>query len=207
MGLHFKILKAYGGDPGAELNSLRNEVTLRADLNGQGLDQALFFFVPYADSTIAVFVNNMAPDLASRYHFRKTRFPTRIRRGYLFVCFAWNVFKLWGPRLEQTVKSMGSGGGDLKRKRSDDTDDGPKKGRKDAGGSGPGGGSRGDGGPGGGSKSGGGGRRGGGKQEDVEGPIEDAGALETDDEAQLTVYELQDAAVTSEYHLSYLTDS
>lgn len=192
MGLHFKILKAYGGDPGAELNSLRNEVTLRADLNGQGLDQALFFFVPYADSTIAVFVNNMAPDLASRYHFRKTRFPTRIRRGYLFVRFAWNVFKLWGPRLEQTVKSMGSGGGDLKRKRSDDTDDGPKKGRKDAGGSGPGG---------------GGGRRGGGKQEDVEGPIEDAGALETDDEAQLTVYELQDAAVTSEYHLSYLTDS
>lgn len=196
---------------------MRNEVTLRADLDGQGLDQALFFFVPYADSTIAVFVNNMAPDLASRHHFRKTRFPTRIRRGYLFVHFAWNVFKLWGPRLEQTVKSMGSGGGNLKRKRSVDTDDGPKKGRKDAGGSGPGGWSRGDGGPGGGSRGGigpggssksdGGGRRGGGKQEDVEGPIEDAGALETDDEAQLTVYELQDAAVTSEYHLSYLTDS
>ncbi|KAJ7220815.1 hypothetical protein GGX14DRAFT_695050, partial [Mycena pura] len=218
---HFDILQMYGGEaPDRELNSALNEVSLRADLSGQGLEQALFFFVPYAKSIITLFVEEKAPDLASQYHWRQAHFPTRIRRGYLFARFAWNAFKLWGSDLEkamQSIEDVKSRRG-LKRKHFD-TEGGPKKGEKDdggsgsggdgrPGGSGSGGGNRGDGGrgSGGGSRGGGGpgssgrgGRmRGIGKEEKVQGAddTEAAGGLNTDDEALLALYELVDAAVS-----------
>ncbi|KAJ7220114.1 hypothetical protein GGX14DRAFT_540975 [Mycena pura] len=213
---HIQILKLYGGvKPVEELNSWRNEVLLRADLNIQGLDQALFFFVPYKDSIVTLFPNRMAPDLASDYHMRTIRFPPRVRRGYLFVRFAWNIYKLWGSELQNTITAMAMEDDEsLKR-----TDGRRKKRRTDnpGGGSGsdggPGGGSRGDGGPGGGSRGDGGpsssrtsrkskkNSGGGGRKQNVEG-VEDAGALETDDEAQLSLYELVDAVVSKRPYLT-----
>ncbi|KAF7343663.1 37S ribosomal protein [Mycena sanguinolenta] len=94
---HYRVLMGYGGDPDEDLNSVRNQVTLRADLNGQGIDQGLFLFAPYADRVVAVFAKTMGQDLAHEYHLRAVDFPTRIRRGYLFIRFAWNVFKFLSP--------------------------------------------------------------------------------------------------------------
>ncbi|KAJ7201060.1 hypothetical protein GGX14DRAFT_658897 [Mycena pura] len=118
---HYNILLGYGGDPKEELDSTCNEVALRADLNGQGLDHDVFFFVPYAGSVTALFVDNKSLDLASRYHFVHTPFPDRIRRGYLFVRFAWNVFKHWGSMLDAVQKRKDKRKKDEdKRKRDED---------------------------------------------------------------------------------------
>ncbi|KAJ6531888.1 hypothetical protein B0H19DRAFT_460649 [Mycena capillaripes] len=65
---HAVVLEGYGGRPSADLNSVRNEVALRADLNSQGLDQGLFLFTPYAQHVVAVFVKPMTEDLAHEYH-------------------------------------------------------------------------------------------------------------------------------------------
>ncbi|KAJ7195490.1 hypothetical protein GGX14DRAFT_474901 [Mycena pura] len=221
---HFMILIGYGGNPKEELNSMRNEVAFRADLNGQGLDQAVFFFVPYARSVTALFVDNKAPDLASRYHFIHTAFPTRIRRGYLFVRFAWNVFKHWGSMLDAVQKRKDQRKRDKDKRKHDESDDGTDGGTtRGTSGGGLGGSGPGDGGPGGSSrddkrprpddsdKRGGKKRKRGSRQQDIVEddslPTEDASALETDDEEQLAVYEFLDAVVSSEYHLSCLTDS
>ncbi|KAJ7798584.1 hypothetical protein B0H14DRAFT_3492389 [Mycena olivaceomarginata] len=94
-------------DPEQDLNSVRNEVTLCEDLNGQGLDQGLFLFVPYADRVVAaVFAKTMAQDLAHEYHLRAIDFPTRIRRGYLFIRFAWNVLKFLTPGLADAAAAI-----------------------------------------------------------------------------------------------------
>ncbi|KAF8216660.1 hypothetical protein K438DRAFT_1953567 [Mycena galopus ATCC 62051] len=123
---HFIVLTGYGGDPAKDLNSVRNEVTLRADLNGQGFDHGHFLFVPYAGHVVAVFVDDMAQDLAHEYHLRAVNLSTRIRRGYLFVRFAWNVFNFLAPGLVaaaaviRPLEERPDGGGFLKRKRADD---------------------------------------------------------------------------------------
>ncbi|KAJ6591197.1 hypothetical protein DFH09DRAFT_196224 [Mycena vulgaris] len=182
---HYRVLMEYGGDPDQDLNSVRNEVTLRADLIGQGFDQGLFLFAPYTDRMVAVFAKTMAQDLAHEYHLRAVDFPTRIRRGYLFIRFAWSVLKFLTPGLAaaaaaiRPLEERPDGGGFLKRKRAEDTADGSKKSKK-------------------------GGIEGGGamKREDGDGEGslltedgESAPKTEDEDEAQLAVFETLDAAL------------
>ncbi|KAJ7359093.1 hypothetical protein DFH08DRAFT_1037306 [Mycena albidolilacea] len=194
---HYPVLTGYGGDPEQDLDSVRNEVTLRADLKGQGLDQGLFFFAPYADRVVAVFAETMAQDLAHEYHLRAIDFPTRIHRGYLFIRFAWNVLKFLTPGLADAAAAIRpleerpDGGGLLKRKRADDTGGGSNKSKK------------------GGIGDGGARKRedvgGGGAEEDVGGADDGDGQLTEDgesgptsedkDEAQLAVFEALDAAL------------
>jgi hypothetical protein len=192
------VLTGYGGDPEQDLNSVRNAVTLREDLIGQGLDQGLFLFAPYADRVVAVFANTMAHDLAHEYHLRAIDFPTRIRRGYLFIRFAWNVLKFLTPGLADAAAAIRpleerpDGEGFLKRKRADDTGGVGARKRKDIGG----------------------GSGGGSAEEDVGGADDGDGQLTEDgesgptsedkDEAQLAVFEALDAALKSEFSLSRL---
>ncbi|KAJ6460515.1 hypothetical protein C8R45DRAFT_879325 [Mycena sanguinolenta] len=196
---HYHVLTGYGGDPDEDLNSVRNEVTLRADLNGQGFDEGLFLFAPYAGRVVAVFAKTMGQDLAHDYHFRAVDFPTRIRRGYLFIRFAWNIFKFLSPGLANAaamirpLEKRSDGGGFLKRKRADDTGSGSKKSKK--------GGIR----SGGASKQadvGGANNGGAGAEEDIGGAgdilTEDGGSApqrDDEEEAQLAVFETLDAAL------------
>ncbi|KAF9022092.1 hypothetical protein BDZ89DRAFT_1197463 [Hymenopellis radicata] len=114
---HFNVLEGYGGEADTDLDSVRNEVALRADLNKQVFGQGLFLFVPYANDVVAVFVQDAAEDLAYEYHLRVVNLPSRIRRGYLFIRFAWNIFNFCAPGLAAAAASNdedvggGSGGG------------------------------------------------------------------------------------------------
>ncbi|KAJ6608963.1 hypothetical protein B0H10DRAFT_511790 [Mycena sp. CBHHK59/15] len=203
-----RLLKGYGGESSFDLHSPRNELSLRSDLNSPGLDQGLFLFAPYADRIVAVFVRHAGGDLAYMYHLQEINMPPRIVHGYLFIRFAWNVFKFLAHGLTSS-----------KRKEADGAVDSPsKKSKKDVGfgsrGSG-GASNRGEVGPGGGGSDGtsnpgdvGGSRGsgGGGDQEDLGGaedgdgedslPTQDEeSGPGTDDEAELAVYESQDAAL------------
>ncbi|KAJ7869115.1 hypothetical protein B0H14DRAFT_3581777 [Mycena olivaceomarginata] len=191
---HYPVLTGYGGDPEQDLDSVRNAVTLREDLKGQGLDQGLFLFAPYADRVVAVFANTMAQDLAHEDHLRAIDFPTRIRRGYLFIRFAWNVLKFLTPGLADAAAAIRpleerlDGGGFLKRKRAIDTGGGSNKSKK--GGIGDGGARK--------REDIGGGSEGGGA-DDGDGQLtedgESAPTSEDKDEAQLAVFEALDAAL------------
>jgi hypothetical protein len=181
---HYRVLTGYGGNPEQDLNSVRNEVALRADLSAQGFDQGLFVFVPYAEHVVAVFVRNLAQDLAHEYHLRAIDFPTRIRRGYLFIRFAWNIFKFLTPGLADAavvirpLKERPDGGGFLKRTHADTTSGGSKK-------------------P----------KTGGTKQEDV-GGADNTPITEDEDEAQLVVFDKLDASLKGAYNpYAYLRDS
>ncbi|KAJ7170149.1 hypothetical protein C8R46DRAFT_1350041 [Mycena filopes] len=103
---HAQALEAYGGDPAQDLNSVRNEVALRGDLNGQGFDRGLFVMVPYANGIAAVFVKPLGKDLAYNWHLKLVHLPSRIRRGYLFVRFSWNIFKFLTPGLVDAAAAI-----------------------------------------------------------------------------------------------------
>ncbi|KAJ6588513.1 hypothetical protein B0H19DRAFT_1057681 [Mycena capillaripes] len=92
-------LRAYGDTPATDLTSVRNTVSLRADLKQQDLDRGQFIFAPYAGSIVSIFVENIAQDFAYEYHLRKVKFPARIPQGYLFVRFAFNILKFLCPGL------------------------------------------------------------------------------------------------------------
>ncbi len=68
--------KDMGGNPPKDLNSVRNEVALRADLNKQVFDQGFFLFAPYGDDVVAVFVQEAAQGLAYEYHLRVVNLPS-----------------------------------------------------------------------------------------------------------------------------------
>ncbi|KAF9020658.1 hypothetical protein BDZ89DRAFT_1072069 [Hymenopellis radicata] len=111
-----------------DLTSVRNEVALRADLNAQGFEQGLFLFAPYAGHVVAVFVKAVAQDLAYKYHLRAVDFPSRIRRGYLFVPFlkrkrpdspADRSHGGGGARKQEDVAGGSGGGNDEDRSNGD----------------------------------------------------------------------------------------
>ncbi|KAJ7431974.1 hypothetical protein B0H11DRAFT_2209901 [Mycena galericulata] len=196
---HYGVLTGYGGDPAEDLNSVRNEVMLRTDLNGQALNQGHFLFAPYANRVVAVFAKTKAQDLAHAYHLRAVNFPARIRRGYLSIRFAWNVLNFLTPGLAVAAATIRpseerpDSGGFLKRKCADSPGSESKKFKK-------GGGT--------GNRQGVGGSRGDGFEEDVRGADdsfgersllaeegESAQKTEDDDEAQLAVFEILDEAL------------
>ncbi|KAJ7823257.1 hypothetical protein B0H13DRAFT_1497554, partial [Mycena leptocephala] len=90
--VHYRQLQSYGGDAQNDLNSMRNRITLRADLNAQGFDAGQFVLAPYAGKVTALFLQPTYRDLAQKHHLQQVKFPTRIIRGYLFARFAWSIF-------------------------------------------------------------------------------------------------------------------
>ncbi|KAJ7323515.1 hypothetical protein DFH08DRAFT_969068 [Mycena albidolilacea] len=102
---HYSEIKAYGGDD-EDLTSIINEVAPRADLK-MGLDQGLFLFAPYGlDKVIVVVIHAAASDIAYKFHLREVRFPARILRAYLFIRFAFTVFKSLAPGRRDTADAI-----------------------------------------------------------------------------------------------------
>ncbi|KAJ7233230.1 hypothetical protein C8J57DRAFT_1250090 [Mycena rebaudengoi] len=65
-----------------DLDSVYNEVSLRADLSKPGLDSGLFVFAPYAGEMLIFTDATAAPTLAYEHHLRPINVPTRIRWVY-----------------------------------------------------------------------------------------------------------------------------
>ncbi|KAJ7818136.1 hypothetical protein B0H13DRAFT_2456110 [Mycena leptocephala] len=78
---HYRQLQSYGGDAQNDLNSMRNRITLRADLNAQGFDAGQFILAPYAGKITALFLQPTYRDLAQKHHLQEVKFPTRIIRA------------------------------------------------------------------------------------------------------------------------------
>ncbi|KAJ6557269.1 hypothetical protein DFH09DRAFT_1317411 [Mycena vulgaris] len=190
---HYRVLKKYEGTGAMDLDSPLNAVALRVDLNG-GPDQGHFVFAPFGQCILSVFLQSTGRDLTHMYHLKEVRMPARIRRGFLFVRFAWNVFKFSAPGLAAAAAAIDArtaGGGSLKRKGADEAGGHAKKTKMNGDGS----------------------------WEDVACaddsddedslPTEDCGAGKREDvggadeeEADLAMYEAQDAALTA---CGYLT--
>ncbi|KAJ7639282.1 hypothetical protein FB45DRAFT_1024016 [Roridomyces roridus] len=98
---HWPTLLSYGGNPHTDLNSVRNALTLRMDLHPR---DGLFVFAPYANSVVTLFVEETAGDLAYQYHLRVVDLPGQIRRGYLYICFALNVFEHLSPGVGDVIE-------------------------------------------------------------------------------------------------------
>ncbi|KAJ6447323.1 hypothetical protein C8R45DRAFT_1047858 [Mycena sanguinolenta] len=81
-------------DTSHSVESLNNQIVLRTDLNGRGLDTADFCFVPYRKCWISLWMDRGSPGLATQYNYTKVILPPRIRARYLHCRFAWNIFQL-----------------------------------------------------------------------------------------------------------------
>ncbi|KAJ7222626.1 hypothetical protein GGX14DRAFT_664518 [Mycena pura] len=101
------------------VNSPNNQLILRTDLNGRGLDVADFCFFPL-------------PDEKNEHNFREVALPPRIRAAYLFGRFAWNVFflaqKCFEPQ-KRTLRFLKNNNG--KKKNNDKSNDYGKEGDGD----------------------------------------------------------------------------
>ncbi|KAJ7608718.1 hypothetical protein FB45DRAFT_722118, partial [Roridomyces roridus] len=86
-------IRKYGGNPTTEFNSPRNMIAMRYDLDQQSRDTGLFVFAPYAGRIVSVFLVATGGELAYQYHMTEVEFPTRVRRAYVFLRFAWTVLK------------------------------------------------------------------------------------------------------------------
>ncbi|KAJ7233339.1 hypothetical protein C8J57DRAFT_1729519 [Mycena rebaudengoi] len=95
------------GGSARDLDSVYNEVSLRADLSKPGLDSGLFVFAPYAGEMLTIFTDaTAAPTLAYEHHLRPINVPTRIRWVYWYSRFAYNIFMLAKDRLAFLGRAM-----------------------------------------------------------------------------------------------------
>ncbi|KAJ7233329.1 hypothetical protein C8J57DRAFT_1577771 [Mycena rebaudengoi] len=90
---NYLLIEHHGGQPG-DLNSIYNEVALRADLNARGIDSGVFLFTPYAGKVVTIFTSTstIASELAYEYQLRLANITERILWLYLFIRFAFNTF-------------------------------------------------------------------------------------------------------------------
>ncbi|KAJ7137837.1 hypothetical protein C8R44DRAFT_766321 [Mycena epipterygia] len=150
---HYSTLKIWGADTAHDLNAPCNLVTLRSDLSLPGTDAGIFLFAPYAGGVVAVFPRNRGGDLAEKHHLQRVRLSDRVRRGYLYIQFVWNIFNFSAPGLSTAAAAIqqhlqppsakrpptrdGGLNRDPKRPKSDTSNDGSGGGsQKHAGGSG-----------------------------------------------------------------------
>ncbi|KAF9022097.1 hypothetical protein BDZ89DRAFT_1070938 [Hymenopellis radicata] len=75
------------------INSPSNCLTMRADLNGPGMDEGQFVFAPYGGTAVCVCMSPYFWDFAAAYHLRAVEIPSRIHPMYMYARFAWNLFK------------------------------------------------------------------------------------------------------------------
>ncbi|KAJ6452293.1 hypothetical protein C8R45DRAFT_1083495 [Mycena sanguinolenta] len=104
---HFPTLRGYfpGRDPFDDLNSIYNEISLRADFDAQLFDQGHFLLAPFGQKIVLVVVSAFASTLAYQQHFREVNLPTRIPREYVFIRFASNIFERYREDLRRFVKN------------------------------------------------------------------------------------------------------
>ncbi|KAJ7871317.1 hypothetical protein B0H13DRAFT_1560964, partial [Mycena leptocephala] len=76
------------------VNTPNNQLTLRADVNVRGIDNAHFCFYPYQNEWVTFWMGDGSLQLAQKHNFRIVALPRRVRAAYLFARFAWNVFLL-----------------------------------------------------------------------------------------------------------------
>ncbi|KAJ7233220.1 hypothetical protein C8J57DRAFT_1382482 [Mycena rebaudengoi] len=90
---NYLLIEHHGGQPG-DLNSIYNEVALRADLNARGIDSGVFLFTPYAGKVVTIFTSTstITSELAYEYQLRLANITERILWLYLFIRFAFNTF-------------------------------------------------------------------------------------------------------------------
>lgn len=100
MSLHAAIVSNTSTSIGSNL------ITLRSDLNG-GFGEAHFFLYPYSGKWVTFFASNWSADLAFDHRFRATRIPLRRQPLFLYVRFAWNIFKLAREYLELLAQELG----------------------------------------------------------------------------------------------------
>ncbi|KAH8829751.1 hypothetical protein DL96DRAFT_1812908 [Flagelloscypha sp. PMI_526] len=74
--------------------SLRNIIVLRADIHGHLFDKNHFVFTPIGGRLVVHFIRPGAGQYAYTYHLRTIDIPSRIRRHYLYVRFAYSVLSL-----------------------------------------------------------------------------------------------------------------
>ncbi|KAF9021777.1 hypothetical protein BDZ89DRAFT_1071203 [Hymenopellis radicata] len=74
------------------INSPSNCLTMRADLNGLGINAGQFVFAPYGGTAVCVCMSREFEDFAADYHLRAVKIPSRIHPMYMYARFAWNLF-------------------------------------------------------------------------------------------------------------------
>ncbi|KAG5641844.1 hypothetical protein DXG03_004103 [Asterophora parasitica] len=81
-----------------DINSPHNVITLRSDLS-EIFVEGHVLLVPYDGRIITSFVTRGTRDLAHMCHFRNVEIPDRFSAAYLYMRFAWNIFKLTSRQL------------------------------------------------------------------------------------------------------------
>ncbi|KAJ7451042.1 hypothetical protein FB451DRAFT_991545, partial [Mycena latifolia] len=76
-----------------DVNTPRNCLALRSDLNTAGMDQGHFVFAPYDGEAVCVCLTRKVADFAFDYHLRAVSLPERTNPWNPYVRFAWGVFK------------------------------------------------------------------------------------------------------------------
>ncbi|KAF9004509.1 hypothetical protein BDZ89DRAFT_1080464, partial [Hymenopellis radicata] len=75
------------------INSMPNCLTMRADLNAQGMDLGHFVFAPYAGMAVCVCITDDLADFAAEHHLRAVNIPARIHPVNVYARFAWGLFQ------------------------------------------------------------------------------------------------------------------
>ncbi|KAJ7761940.1 hypothetical protein DFH07DRAFT_1059667 [Mycena maculata] len=120
------------------VDSGRNVITLRADLNADCSERGSFSIVPYATLPVACFITLQSDDLAYKAHMHKVDLPGRIRLHFLFARFAWTIFKAIQEDLQRVPDGMrdipnGKGGDEDGRGSGEGAQDAPGTGQENEG--------------------------------------------------------------------------
>ncbi|KAJ7228141.1 hypothetical protein GGX14DRAFT_611455 [Mycena pura] len=123
------------------INSPSNCLSVRADLNAEGMDKGHFIFAPVGGKAVCVCITPEIADFAAEYHLRVVDIPPRIHPLNLYARFAWGLFKALEPTLHdfaldpssETVRELDLPRLPSKRKRARDDDAGREQEDADAG--------------------------------------------------------------------------
>ncbi|KAJ6521353.1 hypothetical protein DFH09DRAFT_1192826 [Mycena vulgaris] len=90
------------------IHSPPNCLTMRADLNGDGMDQGHFVFAPYARTAVCVCLTSAVADFAVKYHLRAVTIPGRIHPLNAYTRFAWGIFRASQKLLSEFSAASGT---------------------------------------------------------------------------------------------------
>ncbi|KAJ7119471.1 hypothetical protein C8R44DRAFT_982192 [Mycena epipterygia] len=126
----------------ANIDHVRNIITLRADVNGRAFDKAHFVLYPFDGQILSIFVHPESNDMAVNHHFTAVSIPHRILSQYLYGRFAWSIFELAKSSLGMADLVIGLSKivvpKELRKISKPKTNDNAKGGRQSTLGSGPG---------------------------------------------------------------------
>ncbi|KAJ7287356.1 hypothetical protein C8J57DRAFT_1283647 [Mycena rebaudengoi] len=91
---HHCLNQKAGDTVNPTVDSPNNRMTLRAELNGQCIDQGDFCIYLFENKWRVVWMGEASHDVAYKYHMREVDLPQRIRATYLWARLAWNTYLL-----------------------------------------------------------------------------------------------------------------